>query len=151
MREKYRSVLVFAAAALAPFWAMAGLSIATPDSATPVERSAAAELQDAVERMTGARPDIVEERLAKSAVVLYVGATRAAAAATNEANVAEWRYDEVFIKSVPGGIVFTGHPVRGALYAVDEWLEKFCGVRWRTPFPIWNQSVVPCRVLTVTS
>ena len=133
MREKYRSVLVFAAAALAPFWAMAGLSIATPDSATPVERSAAAELQDAVERMTGARPDIVEERLAKSAVVLYVGATRAAAAATNEANVAEWRYDEVFIKSVPGGIVFTGHPVRGALYAVDEWLEKFCGVRWWTP------------------
>ena len=22
---------------------------------------------------------------------------------------------------------------------------------WRTPFPIWNQSVVPCRVLTVAS
>ena len=22
---------------------------------------------------------------------------------------------------------------------------------WRTPFPIWNQSVVPCPVLTVAS
>ena len=144
--EKSVSVLVLAVAVLAGFpvrgecgkvgcraLAAKSCEIALPDEAAPVERSAAAELQDAIRRMSGVELPVVCERDASADSVLYVGATRVAAAATNEAGIGEWRYDEVFIRSVLGGIVFAGHPVRGALYAVDEWLEKFCGVRWWTP------------------
>ena len=106
--------------------------IAIPDSATPVERSAAAELQEAVARMSGRTFPIVAESEACADTIFFIGATRMASAATNEAGVAEWKYDEVFVKSVPGGIVLAGHPVRGPLYAVDVWLEDFCGVRWWT-------------------
>ena len=76
-----------------------------------------------------------------------MGATREAAAATNAAGIAEWRYDEVLVQSAGNGLVLTGHPVRGAFYAVDEYLERFCGVRWWTSseskYP--KRDVVPVR------
>ena len=31
------------------------------------------------------------------------------------------------------------------------WLSDWTELNWCTPFPIWNQSVVPCQVLTVAS
>ena len=112
--------------------AAAAISIALPDSPTPVESSASVELADAIARMTGTRPACATGGVVRADCVLYVGDTHAAAAATNEAGVASWEYDEVFVRSVPGGVVFTGHPVRGPIYAVDEWLERKCGVRWWT-------------------
>ena len=112
----------------------AAVAIVLPEAPTPVEMSAAKELTDAIKRMTG---ETVPTRQgaggAAGGTVLYVGDTAAARVATNEAGIAEWKYDEIFIKSVPDGVVFTGHPTRGALYAVDTWLEDFCGVRWWTP------------------
>ena len=125
--------VVLLAAAFLACGAYGGVLIAVPEKATAVEQSAAAELQDGIMRTTGEKPDIVAERDVRGAgTIFFVGATDAAAAATNEAGIAEWDYDGIFIKSVPEGVVLAGHPARGAFYAVDEYLEKFCGVRWWT-------------------
>jgi hypothetical protein len=105
--------------------------IALPDAPTPQERSAAADLQDAFRRMGLGEVPVVDESHAGGAA-LYVGATRCAAAATNAAGVAAWRPDEIFLKSVPGGVVMTGDPMRGVIYAAETYLEDFCGVRWWT-------------------
>jgi hypothetical protein len=40
--------------------------------------------------------------------------------------------DEVFLKSVRDGVVLDGDPARAPIYAVDLYLEKYCGVRWWT-------------------
>ena len=102
--------------------------IVLPDRPTAVERSAAEELADGIRRMTGGAPDVVSESAAsQGGDAFFVGATRAAAALKRE-----FGYDGILVKSVPGGVVLAGHPVRGAIYAVDEYLERFCGVRWWT-------------------
>ena len=37
-------------------------------------------------------------------------------------------------------------------YSAYKWNKQGDNIQpWRTPFPIWNQSVVPCPVLTVAS
>ena len=43
---------------------------------------------------------------------------------------------------------------RAAVHGVAKsrtWLSDWSDLIWCTPFPIWNQSVVPCLVLTVVS
>ncbi len=118
-------------AAICPVLALAGTAapvIVLPDRPTAVERSAAEELADGIRRMTGGAPDMVSESAASNGGdAFFVGATRAAAALKRE-----FGYDGILVKSVPGGVVLAGHPVRGAIYAVDEYLERFCGVRWWT-------------------
>ena len=108
------------------------LLIALPETPTPVERSAAAELADGIRRMTGETASVVSERVASGDCVLYVGATEHAASVTNALGVSDWKYDEVLVKSVPDGVVIAGHPVRGPIYAADVYLEDVCGVRWWT-------------------
>ena len=61
---------------------------------------------------------------------LFVGATKASRAARNREQ--PWQTDEVFLKSVEGGVVLDGDPARAPIYAVDLYLEKYCGVRWWT-------------------
>ena len=134
--DKYLSAscaILIGVVALAPHCACGKTMIAVPENATEVEMSAAAELQEGITRIVGERPEIVPEREANEGKeVFFVGSTAVAAAATNEAGITGWNYDGIFIKSVPEGVVLAGHPVRGAFYAVDEYLERFCGVRWWT-------------------
>ena len=38
------------------------------------------------------------------------------------------------------------------MYSAYKWNKQGDNIQpWRTPFPIWNQSVVPCPVLTIAS
>ena len=108
--------------------------IVIPDEPTAVEKSAAAELAGNLEKCLGYRPITICERASRKGPMLYVGATRAAKAAQEGArpSAQQWRTDEVFLKSVPGGVVLDGDPGRGPLYAADIYLEKYCGVRWWT-------------------
>lgn len=101
--------------------------IVLPDTPTAVERSAAKELADGIERMTDRLlPIIAECADSGSARRFYVGATRAAGPA------AAWKPDEILVKPITDGVILTGHPQRGAVYAVDTYLEDVCGVRWWT-------------------
>ena len=126
------------------FWLTAGLGmialaahgvpdekpvVVLPDSPTAVERSAANELAGELGKCLGARPAIRSERDATGGTRLFVGATRAAKATRGEK---AWPVDGVFVKSVPDGVVMDGDPARAPLYAVDLYLEKWCGVRWWT-------------------
>ena len=120
--------------------------IVLPAHPTEVERGAAEELRDGIRRLTG-----VEERIVSEAETdtgdFYVGATRKAAAVVP----ADWKYDEILVAPVGDGIVLAGHPERGVFYAVDEYLEKVCGVRWWTSteshYPRLKAMPVPAKAI----
>ena len=105
--------------------ALGGTAIVVPEGATPVERSAAAELQDGLRRVYGREFAIVDEKSAPEGDHFLIGATDAVPPR-------DWRPDEVFIRRTEKGLALTGHPRRGPLYAVDEFLERTLGVRWWT-------------------
>ena len=112
--------------------------VVLPDAPTAVEKSAAAELAGELGKCLGETPEIVAEAAAAdgaAAVRLYVGATRAAKRARGAGTAVRpppFRTDEVFLKSVEDGVVMDGDPARAPIYAVDLYLEKYCGVRWWT-------------------
>ena len=103
--------------------------VVIPDKPTAVEKFAAAELADELGKCLGYRPVVICERASRKGPMLYVGATKAAKKARGER---PWKTDEVFLKSVDGGVVLDGECARGPIYAVDIYLEKYCGVRWWT-------------------
>ena len=103
--------------------------VVIPDNPTAVEKFAAAELADELGKCLGYRPVVICERASRKGPMLYVGATKAAKKARGER---PWKTDEVFLKSVDGGVVLDGERARGPIYAVDIYLEKYCGVRWWT-------------------
>ena len=103
--------------------------IVIPDEPTSVEKSAASELAGELGKCFGADIEICAESSAAGAPRLYVGATKAAKAARGNR---KWETDEVFLKSVDSGVVLDGEPTRAPIYAVDIYLEKYCGVRWWT-------------------
>ena len=135
------------AALFAVFGAVAGVAAAgapapivvLPSNPTAVERSAAKELSGELGKCLGETPKIVLETELPgvgSAPRLFVGATEAAKKARSGGaaapSIPPYRTDEVFLKSVAGGVVLDGDPARAPLYAVDLYLEKHCGVRWWT-------------------
>ncbi len=103
--------------------------VVIPDTPTAVEKFAASELAGELGKCLGVTPEIVREGAANGGVKLYVGATKAAKAVRGKK---PWQTDEVFLKSVADGVVLDGDPVRAPIYAVDLYLEKYCGVRWWT-------------------
>ena len=112
----------------------ATIVVVVPDAPTAVERFAAAELAGELGKCLGEKPEIVREGCAPTSPCLFVGATKAAKVARNAAVSSKPPYltDEVFLKSVNGGVVLDGDSARAPIYAVDLYLEKYCGVRWWT-------------------
>lgn len=109
--------------------------IVIPDHATPQEKNAADELKAYLDRITGGQFVIVAEVEAKPAArSIYVGATRALAAAWPSPKLDALATDGVILKSSPAGDLFlAGRAPRGTLYAAYSFLEDCCGVRWWTP------------------
>ena len=103
--------------------------VVIPDEPTAVEKSAAAELACELGKCLGNRLIVVCERASRKGPMLYVGATKASKAARGDRTS---KTDGVFLKSVEGGVVLDGEPTRAPIYAVDLYLEKYCGVRWCT-------------------
>lgn len=104
-------------------------TIVLPAKPTDVERTAARELSDALRRTTGERWAIsAEGGHVAAGEKIYLGATEVA----KKVSPASWKPDEVLMKRVSEGLVLTGHPVRGPIYAADVFQEKILGVRWWT-------------------
>jgi hypothetical protein len=101
-------------------------------AATPVERSAAQELQQHIEKVSGATLPIVAEATPKGGPRLLVGDTAASRKLVPEFDPASAEYDGIVLKTVGDELILTGHPQRGALYAVYTYLEDTVGVRWWT-------------------
>ena len=106
-------------------------TIVLPDNPTAIERAAAEELADGFKRMLKLSVPMISEaaQSAPSSPAFFIGSTRASRAVRGDC---PWRTDGVYLKSVANGLVLDGEPVRGVFYAVDVYLEKYCGVRWWT-------------------
>lgn len=108
--------------------------IVTAKAATPVEKAAARELQEHLKKVTGATLPIVEETAAAADKPrIVVGASRLARKLLPSVDPASLGDDAIVLKTVGRDLVLTGHPRRGALYAVYTFLEDTVGIRWWTP------------------
>lgn len=102
--------------------------IVLPDEPSPVENTAAKELQLHLQKVTGDDFPITAEKDVpgdlKSAI--FVGNT-------SKSPKKKFAFDEIFIQSKKGNLILSGHSRRGALYAVYTFLQDVVGVRWWTP------------------
>ena len=99
--------------------------------ATSVEQTAAKEFQYFASKLLGKDIPIVN-KATKSGTFIKIGATKEAAKALN-VDFSKFADDELIIKSVNNNIYLAGGQARGTLYAVYEYLERFCNVRFLTP------------------
>lgn len=106
--------------------------IVIPEAATSVERTAAQELRQHLDAVTGAAFALVTEAAPKNGPRLLVGNTEASRKLVPDFLAAQAAYDSILLKTVGDEVILTGHPQRGALYAVYTFLEDEVGVRWWT-------------------
>lgn len=104
--------------------------IVIPKNASETEKTASFELQAYIEKVTGAKLEIVPEEKIDD-VAIFVGHTKYAATKGICGTSAEnW-----IIKGVEGNLILTGglkNTDRGIIYSVYHFLEEYLGVRW------WN-------------
>jgi hypothetical protein len=108
-------------------------TIVLPAEATPLEQTAAKELKQHLDTVTGVDFAIVTESeidVVKPQIV--VGNSKRTKELLPEIDVAKIPYDGIVIKTVGKNLVLLGHPQRGTLYAVNTFLEDVVGVRWWT-------------------
>lgn len=107
--------------------------IVVADQATPVERTAARELQQHLAEVTGATLPVLTDAAAppdKPRVAVGDGAaTRKLLVGLALGSLPP---DAIVIRTVGRDLVLAGHPRRGALYAVYTFLEDTVGMRWWT-------------------
>ncbi|MDR0703991.1 MAG: DUF4838 domain-containing protein [Planctomycetaceae bacterium] len=107
--------------------------IVLPAEATPVEQTAAKELKQHLDTVTGADFVIVKESEVDTAKPqIVVGNSKRTKELLPEIDVAKIPYDGIIIKSIGQNLVLIGHPQRGTLYAVNTLLENVVGIRWWT-------------------
>ena len=113
-----------------------GYTIVLPENPTPVQTTAANELAGTLKEISGARLPIVSESAVTadpSQKLLVIGpsaASRALLAGSVDEDTLG--YDAIVIRQAGNSIVFSGHPARGMLYAVNTFLEDELGCRWWT-------------------
>lgn len=107
--------------------------IVLPERPTATERTAAAELQAYLEKISGVKLPVAD-RPAAGKKALYVGWSDGAKQLLGDGVRPEgMKPDQVLLRSFASGdIVLTGHSVRGPLYAVYTLLEEVLGVRFFT-------------------
>ncbi len=120
--------------------------IAIPNTANPVEQTAATELQSYLNKALGAELPIVEEQAVNSKA-FYIGHTDYA---TN-ANILGSSTENWIIRMQDENVVLTGGVKpndRGILYAVYHFLEDIVGIRW---WSYWEEYVPNLTELTLES
>jgi hypothetical protein len=111
--------------------------IAVAADASPVEQTAATQLQSYLKKITGADfPVVTVGAKGSSKPVIAVGPGAALSVApTLDLSLTELGDDGIVLKTVGENLILTGATgaKRGTLYAVNEFLSKQAGVRWWTP------------------
>jgi hypothetical protein len=116
--------------------------IVLPVEPTPVERTAAKELKEHLDSITGADFVVVKESEADPArPQIVVGNSKRSKQLLPKLDVTKLPYDGIIIKCVGTNLILLGHPKRGTLYAVNTFLEDGVGVRWWTS----TESFIPKR------
>ena len=115
--------------------------IVLPDSATPVEQTAAKELRSHLAEITGGDDweIIAESQADKNATLILVGDSKLARTLFPAVDFDAIPYDGIVIQTQGNKLLLAGHKVRGALYAVNTFLEDTLGCRWWTS----TESTIP--------
>ncbi|MCL2745096.1 MAG: hypothetical protein FWE67_14725, partial [Planctomycetaceae bacterium] len=107
--------------------------IVLPAEPTAVEQTAAKELKQHLDAVTGADFVIVKEsEVDGTKPQLLIGNSKRLKELLPQLDITKIPYDGIVIKTVGKDIIFVGHPQRGTLYAVNTFLEDAVGVRWWT-------------------
>lgn len=105
----------------------------------PAERTAANELKNYLEQITGAKFVLRDENTAGKKDAIYVGHTAFAASKGINSNPDTSRKEDWILKSEGNSFVITGSRPRGTLYGVFDFLERFGGIR----FLAYDCTVIP--------
>jgi hypothetical protein len=108
--------------------------IVVPTNAIPAERTAANELSDYIQKISGAKLSIVEESeySQREGKMLAVGFNGKLPAALQRGAFGTLAPEEIVIATSGDAVLLGGGGTRGTLYAVYEYLHRL-GVRWYTP------------------
>lgn len=116
--------------------------IVVPERPSPVEQTAARELQEHLKQATGATlPITAENTVPADAPKILLGATAALKKLAPDIDLAKLPHDGIVMKTVGKDLILAGRPPRGTLYAVYTFLEDSVGCRWWTS----TESFVPKR------
>jgi uncharacterized protein DUF4838/glycosyl hydrolase family 67 len=107
--------------------------IVLPAKPTIVEETAGRELQEHLEKVTGAKLPVVGEEAELQGKPIFVGPSLRAIDLLGDIEVDELGHDGIVIRTVGDSLVLLGDAPRGTLYAVFTFLEDVVGVRWWTP------------------
>ncbi|OQA80367.1 MAG: hypothetical protein BWY31_04026 [Lentisphaerae bacterium ADurb.Bin242] len=105
----------------------------------PAERTAATELKNYLEKITGAKFVLRDEAAAGNKNAIYVGHTAFAASKGIEADPDTSKKEDWILKSEGNSFVITGSRPRGTLYGVFDFLERYGGIR----FLAYDCTVIP--------
>ena len=107
--------------------------IVLSDSPQPVALTAAKELKAYLDAMTGIDWAVAPEKdVPEDVPQILVGNSSRAKKFFPELDPEQIPYDGIEIHLKNDKLLLTGHAQRGALYAVNTFLEDVCGVRWWT-------------------
>ncbi|NPV46815.1 MAG: DUF4838 domain-containing protein [Armatimonadetes bacterium] len=136
-----RPVLEITCASRPPGMPEGRWAIVEAEGATETERTAATELRNALRRICGEWFEIVPEgSFTGERPAIYVGDT--ALARRNGVRRDCLAGEEFVMRRIGDSLLLCGGRPRGTLYAVAEFLEDHCGVRWLT---LAGEEYVPLR------
>ena len=107
--------------------------IVLSDTPQPIEETAAKELKTYLEKITDTRWTIASEKdVREKDAQILVGYSSRAKKFFPEIEPDKIPYDGIEVHLKKNKLLLTGHKQRGALYAVNTFLEDVLGVRWWT-------------------
>lgn len=114
--------------------------IAVANDAIPAEKTAANELRDYLQQISGAKFAVKSEgAVAANAPQILVGSGKRVKSLLPKQNWKSLESDGIVVKTSGRNLILAGGRPRGSLYAVYSFLEDSLGVRWWTP----SESKVP--------
>lgn len=109
--------------------------IVQQSDAAPVEQTAARELADYLQQITGAKFQIQNASATKlTGGVIIVGPGELATEYFSEVSLTNLGPEEFVMRTKGNWLLLAGGRPRGTLYAVEHFLQEQCGVRWWTPW-----------------
>lgn len=118
--------------------------IVLPDAPLPAEATAARELAEHLERVTGAAFDIRREGDAVEGARILVGPSAAARKLLGGETVDALGDEESIVRRIGNDLLLVGGRPRGTLYAVYDFLEHDVGVRWLS-WRLRDSTFIPSR------
>ena len=107
--------------------------IVSQPGATAAEKNAAQDLAATLRNITGAEFQIIEAESAPAQSII-VGPGPAAQASFPKVAFDQLGLEEIVIRTSGSRLLLAGGRPRGTLYAVSQFLQRQCGVRWWAPW-----------------